>query len=200
MTIYVKFPLVSECERLVFETLRDVSTPMWLRKVDWHLGVHLRQGLIDDPHMWAVTKIEEPAHRILRHAKLLRELELRPALLAHRHVDRELRGDKRRQHGAVLPGMTGAVPRQWPASLHVTFERRNHAIDGVRARLFLRLALGQSLRNAGEADELLPVLLPLQRVSITERHPQFSKSVFVSPSCLKHRVQQARADLLLPIL
>jgi hypothetical protein len=55
MTIYVKFPLASERERLVFETLPDVSTPIWLREIDWQLGVHLRQGLIDDPHMRAVT-------------------------------------------------------------------------------------------------------------------------------------------------
>src|ERR1700721_3386858 len=132
--------------------------------------------------MRTVTKIEKPAHRILGHTKLLRELELRPAPLAPRLVDRELRGNERRQHGAVLSGMAGAVPRQRLACLHVAFERRNHAVNSVGARLVLCFALAQSLGDPGEADEPPSLLLTLQRISIAEPHAQFPRSALVSPS------------------
>src|ERR1700730_16418862 len=81
--------------------------------------------------MRTVTKIEETAHRILGHTKLLRELDLRPAPLAHRLVDRELRGNERRQHGAVLSGMAGAVPRQRLSCPSVRLARRTHTSHSV---------------------------------------------------------------------
>jgi len=56
-----------------------------------------------------------------------------------------------------------------PSSLggfHVAFERGDDAIDGIVARLFRGLALGQRFRNSRKAHEPPAILLPLQPISL----------------------------------
>src|ERR1043166_7438040 len=133
--------------------------------------------------MRAVAQIEQPAHRVLGHAELFGELELRPTARAHGLVDGELCGHERGQHGAVAPSVGGALSRQPPAGFHIAFERRDDAIDRVGARLLFAFAFGQCFGYPPEADEPPAVLLSLQFVTIPKGHSHSSKSALVRPSC-----------------
>ena len=86
---------------------------------------------------------------------------------AHRLVDRQLGGDERRQHGSRQL-MARAMPcRGSGLPAFMAFERRDHAIDGVGCRASSSVSPSVRARESPEPDELLAILLPLQRVSIT---------------------------------
>jgi len=102
----------------------------------------------------------------------------RPAICAHL-VDGQLGGDERGQHGTLAPGIPHAC-RGSGLPAFCAFERRDDAIDGVGSG-FLGSRLRSALRTPG-ADQPPPIVLPLQPVSVAERHLQSSKSVFAKPS------------------
>jgi len=79
------------------------ATRTRLGQIGGQFCLHLRQCLVDHPHLRPVAQVEQAPHRVLGHTELLCQLELGPASRAHRLVDGELCGDERGQNGAVGP-------------------------------------------------------------------------------------------------
>src|ERR1700724_1683994 len=76
--------------------------------------------------------------------------------------------------------MPGILSRQRSAGLHVTFERCDHAIDGIMPSLSLGFAFGKRFWDSRKAHQPPAVTLTLQFKSISKCHYPFSKS-FVIP-------------------
>src|SRR5260221_14230195 len=78
--------------------------------------------------------------------------------------------------------MSAAASWQRLAGLHVALECRDDAIDRVGGGFCLGFASVQRLRDSGKAHKPPAVLLPLQRISVSERHYPSSKSSVLSCS------------------
>src|SRR6516165_822639 len=127
------------------------------------------------------------------------EPDLGPAVPTHGLVDGKLRSHQRRENRPVGAGMSRPPPRQRPARLHVSFQRRNHAVARIRPRLFFGLAFGQCLRNFRKTNKPPSVGLPFHAVAVSKRHDLFEVR-FCKPQLMEHCVEQAGANFLPPIL
>src|SRR5258708_1789015 len=78
--------------------------------------------------------------------------------------------------------MSGAASWQRLAGFHVALECRDDAFDRVGAGFCFVFPFGQRLGDSGKAHKPPAVLLPLQRISVSERHYPSSKSSLLSCS------------------